>query len=184
MKFCPYAQRAHLVLDAKKIPYNVCFINLSEKPEWFSKVSALLKVPGRISKITCQTLKFIKFQYFLALEFPGDEGNSLIESLIICDFLDEKYPESRLHSDDPLQRARDKILVERFNAFIGPYYRILTNHKTDGAPGAISELTTALDVFEDELKKRGTKFFGGDSKPGMLDYMIWPWCERTGKRKL
>lgn len=47
MKFCPYAQRAHLVLDAKKIPYNVCFINLTEKPEWFSKVSALLKVPGK-----------------------------------------------------------------------------------------------------------------------------------------
>jgi glutathione S-transferase len=33
-------------------------------------------------------------------------------------------------------------------------------------------------VFETELKKRGTRFFGG-SKPGFADYMIWPWCERT-----
>lgn len=33
-------------------------------------------------------------------------------------------------------------------------------------------------MFETELKNRGTKFFGGD-KPGMVDYMIWPWCERT-----
>lgn len=61
---------------------------------------------------------------------------------------------------------------------MGPYYRILMNHKTDGAPGAITELTTVLDLFEKELKSRNTKFFGG-SKPGMLDYMIWPWCERT-----
>jgi glutathione S-transferase len=35
-----------------------------------------------------------------------------------------------------------------------------------------------LDIFEAELKTRGTKFFHGD-KPGFVDYMIWPWCERT-----
>lgn len=28
------------------------------------------------------------------------------------------------------------------------------------------------------MKKRGSKFFGG-VKPGMVDYMIWPWLERT-----
>lgn len=47
------------------------------------------------------------------------------------------------------------------------------------APGAITDLNNALDVFEDELKKRGTKFFGSAAKPGFVDYMIWPWCERT-----
>lgn len=159
MRFCPFAQRAHLVLDAKNIPYHVAFINLDSKPEWLERVSPLLKVP--------------------ALEIPGVSG-SLIESLIIAEFLDEKYPQNPLFPKDPLQKARDKILIERFNDFMGPYYRILMNHKTDGAPGAITELTTVLDLFEKELKSRNTKFFGG-SKPGMLDYMIWPWCERTGE---
>lgn len=116
-----------------------------------------------------------------ALEIPHEKGDSLIESLIICDYIDEKYPQHPLQNKDPLLKARDRILVERFNEFITPYYRILLNHKTDGAPpGTIKELITALDVFEQELKKRGTKFFGG-SKCGMLDYMIWPWCERTGE---
>lgn len=159
MKFCPYAQRAHLVLDAKNIPYHTAFINLTEKPEWFHKVSALSKVP--------------------ALEIPGENGDALIESLIICDYIDEKYHQHPLYPKDPLQKARDKILIERFNAVTTPFYRIVYNHKTDGAPGAISELTNSLDVYEEELKKRGSKYFGG-SKPGMLDYMIWPWCERTG----
>lgn len=120
---------------------------------------------------------------FIALELPNESGDSLIESLVICDYLDEKYPNNPLHSKDPLQKARDRVLIERFNAFIAPYYRIIMNHKTDGAPGAIKELITALDVFEEELKKRGTKFYGGPT-PGMLDYMIWPWCERTGMVKL
>lgn len=34
-----------------------------------------------------------------------------------------------------------------------------------------------LSVFENELSRRGTTFFGGD-QPAMLDYMIWPWIER------
>jgi len=37
---------------------------------------------------------------------------------------------------------------------------------------------TGLELFDRELAKRGTPFFGG-SKPGMLDLMIWPWCERA-----
>lgn len=123
---------------------------------------------------------FIIFIKFLALELPTENSEALIESLIICDYLDEKYPENPLTNKDPLLKARDRILIERFNEFITPYYRILFNHKKEIAPGSIKELTVALDVFEQELKNRGTKFYGG-SKPGMLDYMVWPWCERTGK---
>ena len=38
-------------------------------------------------------------------------------------------------------------------------------------------IAEGLQPFEEELNKRGTPFFGGD-RPGMLDYMIWPWVER------
>lgn len=39
MRFCPYAQRTILVLNAKKIDYEVININLTEKPEWFTSKS-------------------------------------------------------------------------------------------------------------------------------------------------
>lgn len=39
-------------------------------------------------------------------------------------------------------------------------------------------IANGLSNFERELQNRGTLFFGG-SKPGMLDLMIWPWCERA-----
>lgn len=39
-------------------------------------------------------------------------------------------------------------------------------------------ITNGLSNFERELRNRGTLFYGG-SKPGMLDLMIWPWCERA-----
>ena len=158
MRFCPFAHRAHLVLNAKNIPYHVAYINLTEKPEWLVNVSPLTKVP--------------------ALEIPG-ESEPLIESLIIADYLDEKYPENPLNSTDPLQKARDRVLVERFNAFISPFYRLFfLNQGVES--GVLTELTNVLDIYEKELRERKTQFFGG-SKPGMLDYMIWPWCERSGK---
>jgi len=159
MRFCPYAQRAHLVLDAKNIPYHTAYINLKNKPEWLTQKSPLGKVP--------------------ALEMPSVKGDPLIESLIISDYLDDQYPQNPLNAKDPLQRARDRVLIERFNSFISPYYRLMFSETgAEGAPGAITDLNNALDVFEEELKKRGTKYFGG-SKPGFVDYMIWPWCERT-----
>lgn len=157
MRFCPFAQRVHLVLDAKNIPYHSVYINLHEKPEWLSQKSPLLKVP--------------------ALEIPG-ETEPLIESLVIADYLDEKYPEVKLHSTDPLQKARDKILIERFSAVIGPMYEIYT-FTAKNVTEAVRQVATGLQLYEDELRKRGTKFFGGNSKPGMVDLMLWPWTERS-----
>lgn len=107
MRFCPFAHRAHLVLEAKNIPYHTAYIDLHQKPEWLTQKSPLGKVP--------------------ALEIPSVKGDPLIESLIIADYLDEQYPQNPLNSKDPLQKARDRILIERFNAFIGPFYRLMFN---------------------------------------------------------
>jgi len=156
MRFCPYAQRVHLVLDAKNIPYHTIFINLNEKPEWLKEKSPLLKVP--------------------ALEIPG-EREPLIESLVICDYLDEKYPEVKLHSTNPLQKARDRILVERFSAVTSALYPILVQ-TSDDIVASVRNIVNGLQLYEDELRARKTPYFGG-AKPGMLDLMIWPWCERS-----
>lgn len=159
MRFCPYAQRVHLMLDAKKIPYHTVYINLSEKPEWYFEKNPLGKVP--------------------ALQVPGKEGVTLYESLVLADYIEEAYSaqQRKLYPTDPFRKAQDRILIERFNGVITAYYRILFS--TDGIPpGAITEFGIALDVFEKELNSRGTAYFGGD-KPGMIDYMIWPWCERV-----
>lgn len=162
MRFCPFAHRVHLVLDAKNIPYHSIFINLSDKPEWLTDVSPLGKVP--------------------ALQLVTEEGQpSLIESLIIAEYLDERYPELPLFPKDPLKKAQDKILIERFNAVIGSMYKVFL-HGIGGAPGVLTDISHGLDIYEKELKMRGMPYFGGE-KPGMLDYMIWPWCERSAMLK-
>lgn len=152
MRFCPYAQRVHLVVAAKQIPHDVVYINLTNKPEWYLEKFPLGKVPALIV-----------------------DGEDLYESLIISDFLDEKYPARPLHPKDPMKKAKDRIFVEGFSKVIGTMYKMYYSPTLE--QNLLDDLTTGLEDYERELVKRGTPFFGGD-KPGMADYMIWPWIER------
>lgn len=156
MRFCPYAQRIHLVLDIKAIPYVTININLKDKPDWLTRYSPLGKVP--------------------ALGLTNEPNTPyLYESLMVADYLDEKYPEIPLYPVDPLAKAADRLLIARFEPVIAPYFRIVLNARSDDE--ALQKLRENLSVFESELDKRGTAFFGG-ATVGMVDLMIWPWCER------
>ncbi|XP_034195998.2 pyrimidodiazepine synthase isoform X1 [Osmia lignaria lignaria] len=154
MRFCPYAQRIHLVLDAKHIPYDVVYVNLTHKPEWLIEKSPLGKVP--------------------CIEFQS--GETLYESLIIADCLDESYPQNKLYPDDPVARAKNKLLISRFNTVINIMYKLYQNTSADR--DVFNEALTELGLFERELTLRKTLFFHGNS-PGMVDFMIWPWFERS-----
>lgn len=154
MRFCPYAQRVHLVLDAKRIPYDVVYVNLTHKPEWLREKNPLGKVP--------------------CIELAG--GETLYESLIIADYLDDVYPQNKLYPKDPLARAKDKQLISRFNDVINIMFKCYTNTSADR--DVFNEVLTELEVFERELTLRKTPFFHGKA-PGMVDFMIWPWWERS-----
>lgn len=156
MRFCPYSQRASLVLAAKHIPHHKIYIDLSEKPEWYTDFSPLGKVPA--VQLTA---------------VPGQP--TVVESLVIAEYLDEQYPVHQLFPADPLRKAQDKILIERLTPTIKAVYPLLFT--IDPPEDALPKFENALDVFEVELTKRGTPYFGG-TQIGMVDYMIWPWFER------
>lgn len=161
MRFCPFAHRAHLVLNVKNIPYHVFYINLSEKPEWYSKVNPNGKVP--------------------ALQLVNEPNRPfLVESMVICEYLDEKYPDIKLYPTDPLAKAETKLWIDRFGAIAGAFYRLVyEKNSAEVKDKLLMELVTGLSAYEEELTKRGSKYFGGD-KPNILDYGIWPWFERFG----
>ncbi|XP_034137076.1 pyrimidodiazepine synthase isoform X2 [Drosophila guanche] len=163
MRFCPFSQRVHLILDAKGIPHHKIYIDLIDKPEWYKDYSPLGKVP--------------------ALQLTSvKEQPTLVESLIITEYLDEQYPELRLFPTDTLQKAQDKILIERFAPVVSAVYPVLTCNPS--APtDALTNFETALDVFEQELARRGSPYFAGQTI-GIVDYMIWPWFERFPSLKL
>lgn len=163
MRFCPYAQRAHLILEAKGIPYHTININLTEKPDWLFEANPLGKVP--------------------ALEIANEAGSPfLAESLIIAEYLDEQYPDPKVYPNAPLAKAQEKLWLEKFGNFTTLYYRLVSGGDA-AAQQTTSDLKNVINAYENELKKRRTAFFGGNS-PNILDYGIWPWFERIHILKL
>ncbi|XP_070546722.1 glutathione S-transferase omega-1-like [Ptychodera flava] len=153
MRFCPYAQRAILTLQAKGIPHEEVRVNTRKKPEWFFDKNPNALVP--------------------VLEI---NDKIVFESAICCEYLDEVYPENPMTSKDPYQRARDKMSVNYFDGKVMSVY-----WKAASAKGKDAELKEdflkKLDGIEEDLKKRNTQYFGGE-KPNWVDIHMWPFFER------
>lgn len=83
-KICPFVQRITAMLEAKKVPYEIEFIDLKNKPQWFLDISPNSQVPILIT----------------------ESGQTLFESDAIAEYLDEVYTpiESNI---TPEQRAID-----------------------------------------------------------------------------
>jgi len=160
MRFCPYAQRTQLVLDAKKIPYENFNVNVARKPQWFLDKNPLGKVP---------TIQINDAIYY--------------ESLPVCDYLDEAYPGRKLLPDTPEERVKDKMALTHYDMAIfpglAPYIPLLRRETLEEKEEVLNKFQNAMKYFELELESRGTTFFGGKEHPKMLDYMIWPWLERA-----
>jgi len=66
-KICPFVQRVTALLEAKNISYELEYISLSDKPQWFLDISPTGQVPVLVT----------------------DNGTALFESDAIVEYLDE-----------------------------------------------------------------------------------------------
>ena len=135
MKYCPYAQRARLVLIHKKIPFEEVNINLSKKPKWYLELNPAGAVP-------CLHI---------------EQGKAIPESLIVAEYLDAAYPNDKLIPADPYTNAQHKLIVEAFsNKVITNFYKILRNSEPDADKAM-------LDGLEHVVEKKLTgNYFGGN----------------------
>jgi glutathione S-transferase len=88
-ELCPYVQRSIIALLEKNINHAREYIDLSNPPSWFLKMSPLGKVPLLIV----------------------NDKHVIFESAVICEFLDEITPGS-LHAEDPIIKAIHRAWIE------------------------------------------------------------------------
>ncbi|AFM10836.1 glutathione S-transferase family protein [Turneriella parva] len=145
-KLCPFVQRSVIVLKTKHIDFDIEYIDLANKPDWFLKLSPLGKVP--------------------VLQVGDDV---LFESAIIMEYLDEVTPPS-LHPTDPLLKAKARAWIEFSSHLLGLQYQ-WTHVKTEADYTAkTEELRAGLKRFAAELKG---PWFAGDTMQ-LTDVAIAP----------
>ncbi|KEI69509.1 glutathione S-transferase family protein [Endozoicomonas elysicola] len=69
-KICPFVQRITAMLEAKNLSYQVEYISLSDKPQWFMDISPNGQVPVMVT----------------------ENGIALFESDAIAEYLEDAYP--------------------------------------------------------------------------------------------
>ncbi len=89
---CPYVQRAAISLSEKGVGFERRYIDLGNKPDWFTASSPLGKVP------------------LLQVANNGTKAN-IFESTVILEYLEDTQPDP-LHPVDPLERARHRSWIE------------------------------------------------------------------------
>lgn len=160
--FCPFVQRAWAVLEEKKIPYQYIEVNPYHKPESLLKLNPRGLVP---------TLEY--------------NGKPLFESNVICELLEEAYPNHGPHllPDDLYERARMRIWIDFFTSrFIPAYHRFLqyqpqqASFEDAGLREKREELLTQIKTFTKEMSPAGPFFMG--SEPTLIDFIAAPWAMR------
>ncbi|MCU0766478.1 MAG: glutathione S-transferase family protein [Gammaproteobacteria bacterium] len=133
---CPYVQRAAIVLREKDVPHQVTYIDLEDPPDWFHAISPFGKVP---------------------LLRVGDQ--TLFESAIICEYLDEVYP-PRLHPGDALERARHRAWAEFGASLLIDQYELVTARTEGRYRDKVDALRVKLERLEGVIDGEGPFFSG------------------------
>ncbi len=68
-KICPFVQRVTAALEAKQIPYQIEYISLKDKPQWFLDISPNGQVPVMVT----------------------ESGTALFESDAIIEYIEDEY---------------------------------------------------------------------------------------------
>jgi glutathione S-transferase len=126
---CPFVQRAVIVLEERGTPYQTVYVDLEDKPAWFTAISPLGKVP--LLKV-------------------GESGAEriLFESAAILEFLEDTHPESPLHPADPVARAEHRAWIEVGSAALGDLWRVATATSGNDLDIAVHALRAKLARLE------------------------------------
>jgi len=155
-------QRSWLTLEEKKIPYQYVEINPYHKDPSFLK----LNPRGLVPTLGCPQ--------------PDGSKKPLIESNIICEYLDESYPDSKpLFPKDVYEKARMKVWIDHVSTRIIPAFHRFLQHsaqKSYSLEEARAELLNALKTWIKEADPEGPFFAGNDIS--MADICLAPWCIR------
>jgi glutathione S-transferase len=144
---CPYCARARIVLAEKELGYETVEIDLSNRPAWLFGKNPSGRVP--------------------VLEEDG--GLVLPESVVIMEYLEERFPEPALWPADPGERALGRLWLDRFSVRLGDDYYAFRRGDESQFDARLAELNAAL---------HGQPFLSG-REYGLADIGYVPWILRA-----
>ena len=152
-KICPFVQRVTAALEAKAVPYEIEYISLSDKPQWFLDLSPAGQVPLLIT----------------------ESGQALFESDAIVEYLDE-VTAPLIAGVTPERRAVDRA----WSYQASKHYLVQCSAMQSKDRETLAERSAKLDKAFERAEKQldGGPYFNGDQL-GNVDIAWLPLLHRA-----
>lgn len=137
---CPYVQRAAIALREKGVTFDIQYVDLQNKPDWFLAISPLGKVP------------------VLRIDRDGEPEAILFESMVILEYLEETAGGPKLHPADPLAKARRRAWMEFGDVVMGDMRKLV--QAADAAEEAQAAAVLAAKLARVGEEMEGPLFAG------------------------
>ncbi|RLA10160.1 MAG: glutathione S-transferase family protein [Gammaproteobacteria bacterium] len=154
-KLCPFVQRSIIVLREKQIDFDIRYIDLRKKPQWFLDISPTGKVP---------------------LLMVDEEV--LFESMAINEYLDEAFAPT-LHPVEPLLRARNRAWVEIANQLSASQFGFTMAKDKYSYQQNLEKAARLLEQLEQQLNSGAGPYFNG-IEFALIDAAFAPFFTRQG----
>jgi glutathione S-transferase len=144
------------VLRAKDVEFDVTYINLREKPDWFLEISPHGKVPVLVV-----------------------DDQPLFESSAIAEYLDESI-EPQLHPVDPIKRARNRAWTDFVPDFSRQLGTVAYAKSKESLDEALKEPPKGLDRLEQAIELERSNegpYFNGEEL-SLVDASYAPFLQR------
>lgn len=153
---CPWVQRAAIVLQEKKVAYDINYIDPDNRPDWFRAISPHAKVP--------------------VLQIDGK--TALFESNAIAEYLDETTA-PKLHPEDPIARARNRAWTDYVTTFASTVTGALYADSEEDFNAKAAKIPAVFAKMDEALALRGNDgpFFNGP-KLSLVDAAYAPFLQR------
>lgn len=162
---CPWAHRAHIVLQELGLPYEEVIIDLDKPREpWYLEVNPRGLVPS--------------------IKYSDDTLNEEIitESGIVAQFLADAHPSHLLPaSNSPagaLRRARINFFVDTWFSKAGSHWFKLLRTPEEEKEALVTEFVDIVTKEIEPLLKDAAPFFGGSEKFTLAEALIAPFIIR------
>ena len=150
---CPFVQRVTGWLEAKGLPYEIEYISLKDKPQWFLDLSPNAQVPVLIT----------------------ESGQALFESDAIVEYLEEAYGPL-----NPNRTPEDKAVDRAWSYLASKNYLVQCSAQRSADEATLNERSVKLEkAFATVEKALGDARFFNTSEVGMVDIAWLPLLHRA-----
>ena len=148
---CPFSHRVRIVLCFKGMDYKIIDLSVNSIQD-LMLLNPYNETPVLVDDIDKNNKK---------------KDLVLLESTIICEYIDERFPHPQLMPIEPSEKARLRMLMHHFERELFIHVRILDNHLTNKSPKNKKEIESAKNKIVNGLNGISS-FFATDKKANYL----------------